>query len=194
MDCEKIGALIRAARRERGMTQRELGEALHISDRTVSKWECAQGCPDVSLLPALSARLGVDLERMLSGDLEPSREKGDSMKRIRFFVCPHCGNVVTATGEASVSCCGRRLEALTPQRAEGTHRLQAEAVEDEWFLTAEHPMEKGHFLSFVAFVTGERCLLIRTYPEWEMQVRIPRRGHGKLLHYCTEHGLFYQLL
>ena len=194
MDCEKIGALIRAARRERGMTQRELGEALHISDRTVSKWECAQGCPDVSLLPALSARLGVDLERMLSGDLEPSREKGDSMKRIRFFVCPHCGNVVTATGEASVSCCGRRLEALTPQRAEGVHRLQAEAVEDEWFLTAEHPMEKGHFLSFVAFVTGERCLLIRTYPEWEMQVRIPRRGHGKLLHYCTEHGLFSQLL
>lgn len=194
MDCEKIGALIRAARRERGMTQRELGEALHISDRTVSKWECAQGCPDVSLLPALSARLGVDLERMLSGDLEPSREKGDSMKRIRFFVCPHCGNVVTATGEASVSCCGRRLEALTPQRAEGVHRLQAEAVEDEWFLTAEHPMEKGHFLSFVAFVTGERCLLIRTYPEWEMQVHIPRRGHGKLLHYCTEHGLFYQLL
>lgn len=194
MDCEKIGALIRAARRERGMTQRELGEALHISDRTVSKWECAQGCPDVSLLPALSARLGVDLERMLSGDLEPSREKGDSMKRIRFFVCPHCGNVVTATGEASVSCCGRRLEALPPQRAEGAHRLRAEAVEDEWFLTAEHPMEKGHFLSFVAFVTGERCLLIRTYPEWEMQVRIPRRGHGKLLHYCTEHGLFYQLL
>lgn len=194
MDCEKIGALIRAARRERGMTQRELGEALHISDRTVSKWECAQGCPDVSLLPVLSARLGVDLERMLSGDLEPSREKGDSMKRIRFFVCPHCGNVVTATGEASVSCCGRRLEALTPQRAEGVHRLRAEAVEDEWFLTAEHPMEKGHFLSFVAFVTGERCLLIRTYPEWEMQVRIPRRGHGKLLHYCTEHGLFYQLL
>lgn len=39
MDCEKIGALIRAARRERGMTQRALAEALHISDRTVSKWE-----------------------------------------------------------------------------------------------------------------------------------------------------------
>ena len=86
MDCEKIGALIRAARRERGMTQRELGEALHISDRTVSEWECAQGCPDVSLLPALSARLGVDLERMLSGDLEPSREKGDGLKRMPVFL------------------------------------------------------------------------------------------------------------
>ena len=194
MDCEKIGALIRAARRERGMTQRELGEALHISDRTVSKWECAQGCPDVSLLPALSARLGVDLERMLSGDLEPSREKGDSMKRIRFFVCPHCGNVVTATGEASVSCCGRRLEALTPQRAEGVHRLQAEAVEDEWFFTARHPMDKDHHLSFAALVTGEQVTLFRRWPEWDFQLRLPRGSHGLLYWYCTRHGLFRQTI
>ena len=194
MDCEKISALIRTLRREQGMTQRELGEALHISDRTVSKWERGLGCPDVSLLPALSARLGVALEGMLSGELESSREKGESMKRMRFFACPVCGNVMTATGEASISCCGRRLEPLTPQKAEGVHMLQTEAVEDEWYLTAGHPMEKGHFISFVAWVTGERALLIRTYPEWELQVRIPRRGHGKLLHYCTEHGLFYQLL
>ena len=181
MDCEKIGALIRAARRERGMTQRELGEALHISDRTVSKWECAQGCPDVSLLPTLSARLGVDLERMLSGDLEPSRAKGDSMKRVRFFMCPTCGNVITAAGEASVSCCGRRLLPMEPRKADGSHRLSAEAVEDEWFLTTEHPMEKGHHIAFVAWVTAERMTLIRTYPEWELQVRIPKRGHGKLV-------------
>lgn len=85
MDCEKISALIRTLRREQGMTQRELGEALHISDRTVSKWERGLGCPDVSLLPALSARLGVALEGMLSGELEPSREKGESMKRMRFL-------------------------------------------------------------------------------------------------------------
>ena len=194
MDCEKIGALIRAARRERGMTQRALAEALHISDRTVSKWERGAGCPDVSLLTALSDRLGVDLARMLAGDASHNREKGDSMRRMQFFACPICGNVVTATGEAAVSCCGRKLEALTPQKAEGAHRLQVEAVEDEWFLTTGHPMEKGHFLSFVAWVTGDRAVLVRTYPEWELQVRIPRRGHGTLLHYCTEHGLFYQLL
>ena len=186
MDCEKIGALIRAVRRERGMTQRALAETIHVSDRTVSKWERGAGFPDVSLLAALSDRLGVDLERMLSGDLSPNREKGDSMRKIQYFVCPTCGNVIASTGEASVSCCGRKLE--------GAHRLQVEAVEDEWYVTSLHPMEKGHFLSFVAWVTGDRLVLVRSYPEWELQVRLPRQGHGKLYHYCTNHGLFYQIL
>ena len=194
MDCEKMGPLIRKLRLERGMTQCALARELQISDRTVSKWERGQGCPDVSLLSALSARLGVDLERMLSGDLEPNREKGDSMKRVRFFMCPTCGNVITAAGEASVSCCGRRLLPMEPQKADESHRISAEAVEDEWFLTAKHPMEKGHHIAFVAWVTAERMTLIRTYPEWELQVRIPKRGHGKLVWGCTEHGAFYQLL
>lgn len=194
MDCEKMGALIRKLRLERGLTQRELGELLLVGDRAVSKWERGQGCPEVSLLPALSAQLGVDLERMLSGDLEPNREKGDSMKRIQFLVCPICGNVMTATGEITASCCGRKLELLTAQKADTNHRLNVEAVEDEWFLTAEHPMEKEHHISFVAWVTGERVILTRTYPEWELQVRIPKRGHGKLIYYCTKHGLFRQLL
>ena len=39
MDREKTGALIAATRKERGLTQKELAERLHISDRAVSKWE-----------------------------------------------------------------------------------------------------------------------------------------------------------
>ena len=50
MDREKTGALIAAARKERGLTQKELAERLHISDRAVSKWERGVGFPDVSLL------------------------------------------------------------------------------------------------------------------------------------------------
>ena len=143
MDSRSIGALIRAVRREKGMTQRELGEVLHVSDRAVSKWERDRGCPDISLLPSLSNVLGVDLERMLSGDLEPDREKGDSMKRIEFYVCPVCGNVIAAAEKASIACCGRKLTALTPQKAEGVHTLAVEEVEDEWLLTTEHPHGKG---------------------------------------------------
>ncbi len=116
------------------------------------------------------------------------------MRKIQYFVCPTCGNVIASTGEASVSCCGRKLEALHPQKAVGAHQLQLEAVEDEWYVTSLHPMEKGHFLSFVAWVTGDRLVLVRSYPEWELQVRLPRQGHGKLYHYCTNHGLFYQIL
>ena len=69
MDQQKIGALIRTLRREKHMTQKALAERLGLSDKAVSKWERGLGCPDVSLLGDLSTILGVDLARMLSGEL-----------------------------------------------------------------------------------------------------------------------------
>ena len=54
MDHIKIGKLICALRKEQGMTQLQLAQCLHISDKTVSKWERGLGCPDVSLLSQLS--------------------------------------------------------------------------------------------------------------------------------------------
>ena len=50
MDPTKTGALIRALRKERNMTQKDLAERLHITDRAVSKWERGLCAPDISLL------------------------------------------------------------------------------------------------------------------------------------------------
>lgn len=55
-------------------------------------------------------------------------------------------------------------------------------------------MTKAHHIAFVAFATGDKIQLIRQYPEWVLQLRLQARGHGTLLWYCTEHGLFYQYL
>ena len=82
---------------------------MNLSDRTISKWERGLGCPDVSLLRELYHVLGVNVEKILLGDLEPNSADGENMKRVKFYVCPTCGNVLTATGEAEVSCCGYRL-------------------------------------------------------------------------------------
>lgn len=49
-------------------------------------------------------------------------------------------------------------------------------------------------ISFAAFVAGGELHMYKLYPEWDMQLRISKRGHGMLVWYCTEHGLFYQLL
>lgn len=68
MDNDKSGALISSLRKEKGYTQRQLAEALHVSDKAVSKWECGLGCPDVSLLGALSSVLGVNIEKILEGN------------------------------------------------------------------------------------------------------------------------------
>ena len=55
MDCAEVGALIRALRLEKGLTQRALAEKIGVGDKAVSKWERGMGCPDVTLLPALAA-------------------------------------------------------------------------------------------------------------------------------------------
>ena len=194
MDCAKVGGLIRALRLEKGMTQRALAEKLNLSDKTISKWERGLGCPDVSLLGALSQILGVDTARMLEGCLAPNETSGGNMKKTKYFVCPECASITLCTGGAEISCCGRRLAPLEPEKAAPEERLHVEAVEDEWFVTSNHPMEKDNYISFVAFQTGERVELIKQYPEWPVQLRLKKRGHGQLIWYAADAGLKYQLL
>ena len=189
MDAHEIGQLIQRLRRESGMTQRELGNALHVSDRTVSKWERGVGSPDVSLLPALSGVFKVNIESLLNGALDENRADGGNMKRIQFYVCPVCGNIVTATGGAEIVCCSRRLEALKARPADEAHALHIETVEDERYITFTHPMEKGHFLRFLACVSFDRALVVRLYPEQGGEARLPMLRGGKLYLCCSEHGL-----
>lgn len=194
MDCSKVGNLICSLRKEKGMTQKQLADTMNISDKTVSKWERGLGCPDVSLLRELSALLGVNIEKILLGDLNPNDYEGGNMKKIKFYVCSECGNIITSTGDASISCCGRVLEAQQPVKADEKHILNVETVEDEWFITTEHEMTKENYISFVAFATGDKVLMAKQYPEWGLQLRFFKFGHGKLYSYCTKHGLFYQLI
>lgn len=65
------------------------------------------------------------------------------------------------------------------ERSKGMTQKQLADVEDEWFITSNHSMDKEIFIAFVAVVAGDRIQLIRQYPEWNRQVRIPKRGHGR---------------
>jgi transcriptional regulator with XRE-family HTH domain len=194
MDCQKVGALIANLRKEKSMTQKNLADLLHISDKTVSKWERGLGCPDISLLPQLSAALNVDMEKILQGDLEAGQPVGGNMKKLKFYFCPTCGNLISSTASFAASCCGRKLHELAAQKSDQHHLLRIEPVEDQWFVTSDHAMTKEHYISFVALVTGDKLLLIKQYPEWGLQLRLPKKGHGKLFYHCIRHGLFYQLL
>lgn len=194
MDQNKIGRLLYSLRTDLGMTQRQLGNQLGVSDKTVSKWERGMGCPDLSVLPDVARVLGISVEQLLSGHLPERTPNGGNMKQLKFYLCPQCGNLLTAAGTATLSCCGRVLEPLAFQKADPDHTLTIEEVDGEWFLTSSHPMEKGHSLSFAALVTAERMTLVRQWPEWDFQVRLPKRGHGILYWHCTKHGLFRQIL
>ena len=110
------------------------------------------------------------------------------MKRVQFYVCPGCGNILTATGKGEIVCCGRRLEPLCPSAPDADHRPEISLVETDDYITFSHPMRKDHYLKFTACVTCDRLALTRLYPEQEAAVRFPRMGGGTLYFYCVKHG------
>lgn len=189
MDCKKSGRLILALRKEKGMTQKEVAEAIGISDKTVSKWERGFGCPDVSLLPVLSEILGVNIEQILSGELGEKERENGNMKRTRFYVCPECGNILTSTGEAEISCCGRKMEALKADKATKGHRLKIEVADGESYVTVDHEMSKEHYISFIACVSYNKVMVYKLYPEQEAEARFPRMPGGRWYLYCNRDGL-----
>ncbi len=81
MDQEKVGNFIGSLRRERGMTQEELGERLGVTNKTVSRWETGKYMPDVDKLLELAGLLGVSVNELLSGERletpERAAEKAD---------------------------------------------------------------------------------------------------------------------
>lgn len=68
MDSKKIGAFIANKRKEKQLTQKQLGEALDCSDKLISKWECGNGLPDVSMMLPLCELLEINVNELLSGE------------------------------------------------------------------------------------------------------------------------------
>lgn len=192
MDQIKTGSLIRSLRLRQGMTQLALAERLGVIGKAVSKWECGGGAPDIALLPALAEVLGVSARALLRGELEENDKTNGDLKKLLFYRCPGCGNLLFSTDGAEVHCCGQTLAPLAPREPDEGHALRVEISDSEWFLTSPHEMRREHHISFVAFLTGDTLLVKKLYPEWDMQARLPFFAHGTLLWYCTEHGLFTQ--
>lgn len=74
MEKRTMGSFIAALRRANGMTQRELAERLNVSDKSVSRWECDDGYPDLSLIPVIAEIFGVTADELLRGERKVSVE------------------------------------------------------------------------------------------------------------------------
>lgn len=195
MDCEKIGQLILKLRKDKGLTQREVAEKLNISNKTVSKWECGMGCPDVTLWNELSNVLGTDILPLLQGEISQNQPDIGKISEIRFYVCPFCGNILFSTGDTSISCCGRKLFPLKPVPLSPDHDFGIEIMDTDYYLSLNHDMTKEHYISFVAYVLWDSIYMQRLYPEQSPMVRLPIMRSGGILYlYCVKHGLQCQLL
>ena len=183
------GATIRRLREDSGMTQSDLAARLCVSDKAVSKWETGRGLPDITLIEPLAAALGISVIELFSGDCVTNVNRACNMKRSKFYVCPICGNVLHASGEAVVSCCGVTLPALEAEKPDSDHALQVEYIDCEYHVSLQHSMTKTHFVSFIAYVTDSRIDIARLYPEGPAEARFAPRGRGDFYFLCNRHGL-----
>ena len=192
MDHYVTGAAIRALREKYRMTQAELAEKHCVSDKAVSKWENGRGFPDVSLLEPLGKALHISVPELLCGQTVVNANRAANMLKSRFYLCPVCGNVIFARGDALISCCGIQLPAAEAEDADEEHRMNVERIEDEIYISLDHPMSKEHSLSFIAYMTADRCETVTLYPEGGAEARFFYRGNGWLYACCNRHGLYRQ--
>ena len=77
-------------RKQRGLTQEELAQALYVSRTAISKWESGRGYPNIDSLKAIAKFFGVTLDELLSGDElltiaeEDNRQKGQHLRDLVF--------------------------------------------------------------------------------------------------------------
>ena len=155
-----------------GKTVKELREKRNITQKDLAKV------------------LGISIAELLTGDLKENENPSGNMKKIQFYVCPVCGNVITAVGQGSFSCCGITLPEQEPESCDENHQIILETVDNEYHVTMDHPMNKGHYISFIAYVTSGSVEVVKLYPEQDISVRFKKKGTGILYAYCNRHGMY----
>ena len=141
------GSAIRALREQQHLTQAQLAEKLSVSDKTISKWETGRGLTDISLLEPLAQALKVSVAELLTGEQIINTNRAANMLKSQLYVCPICGNVFQSMGPAMVSCCGITLPPLEPETPDDAHAATIEHIEDEYYISIDHPMTKDHYIS-----------------------------------------------
>ena len=183
------GKTIKELREKRNITERELAEIISVSDKTVSKWETGKGLPDIAIIEDLAKALGTSITELFTGDLKDNENQSANMKKVHFYVCPICGNIITSVGQGTFSCCGITLLDHEAEKCDESHMIQLETVDDEYHVMIDHPMSKEHYVSFIAYVTSNGVEITKLYPEQDISVRFRKKGHGMIYAYCNRHGM-----
>ena len=84
MNQTKIGKFISQCRKERGFLQKDIAATLGVSEKTVSKWECGKGLPEVVFMEPLCQILGITVNELLAGESIPILEMMRSIDRSRL--------------------------------------------------------------------------------------------------------------
>ena len=188
------GAVIKELREKNKMTQLQLADILGVSDKTVSKWETAKGYPDITLLEPIADAFSISVTELISGNTVYNSNASANMLKSVFYVCPICGNIIASVGAGSFSWCGITLPKQEAEESDENHAIQISTIDNEYHVSLEHPMDKKHYISFVAYVTSDTIEMAKLYPQQDISVRFRKKGHGYLYVYCNRHGMFRSVI
>lgn len=91
MTNKTIGSFLSALRKANGMTQQEVADKLNVSNKTVSKWERDEGCPEIMMLPAIAELYSVTVDEILRGERitkpeDEERRTEKSEERMKYLI------------------------------------------------------------------------------------------------------------
>ena len=122
------------------------------------------------------------------------------MKNTKFYVCPHCGNIVEMVHDAGVKpfCCGQKMNELVPNTVEASAEKHIPAVSLQGDVaevnvgSVDHPMADVHWIEWVQLVTDKGSTRKYLNPGEAPKVRFPLNGEKPLAvyAYCNLHGLW----
>ena len=119
-------------------------------------------------------------------------------ENVRFYKCPICGNVIGLIhGDIEhMTCCGKPMELLeanVTDSATEKHVPVYEKIENEIVVKVgevAHPMDKDHYIMWVAQVTDNRTTRVRFFPEQDAEAIFPYIPNSTIFAYCNKHGLW----
>ena len=104
MKAEEVGYRIAQARKKQGMTQRELSERLHVSDKAVSKWERGVNYPDISLFDEIAKTLDLSLVELLGIEDRSKEEIVQNISEISKYEKEKIGKEIYQRGFVTIIC------------------------------------------------------------------------------------------
>ena len=123
-------------------------------------------------------------------------------ENVKFYVCPICGNIIgLIEGNAeNILCCGKKMQKMIANSTDAAtekHVPAYEKIEDEIVVRVgevEHPMEKDHYIMWIAQISDNRTTFVRLYPKQSTETRFPYIPGSILYAYCNKHGLWKKVI
>ncbi len=179
MEPKAVGANIKRLRKAKGLSQKELAEQLNVIDKTISRWECGYGLPDVNLLPEIAKIFGVSIEELIGEEDAKAKKPFPKKRVILIFSC-----ALAATIAASIAiplAFSRKAENL-PELKESCwmRALSSEAsyslftafgAEEVMSLELDGDLEKGNFVCQESWQESEGGDLLNclTYGQYQAE-------------------------